>query len=212
MSQLDSGIAIIHGNKLETLVSVLEHWLKNYPLAPLENDVFLVYNNGVGQWLKQHLAKNDSLGIAAGLEIQLPSLFIWRIYRAVLGPQIPKEQPLARTPLLWRLYRLLPKIIEEKGQGFEILAHFLKGDEQGRKRYQLAEKLAELFDQYQVYRADWLTDWEKGHYRINDGHGRPHELLDEHHWQVNLWREILADVGGDFEFASRLFVYDQFMA
>jgi len=85
MSQLDSGIAIIHGNKLETLVNVLEHWLKNYPLAPLENDVFLVYNNGVGQWLKQHLAKNDSLGIAAGLEIQLPSLFIWRIYRAVLG-------------------------------------------------------------------------------------------------------------------------------
>ena len=106
MSQLDSGIAIIHGNKLETLVNVLEHWLKNYPLAPLENDVFLVYNNGVGQWLKQHLAKNDSLGIAAGLEIQLPSLFIWRIYRAVLGQKIPKEQPLARTPLLWRLYRI----------------------------------------------------------------------------------------------------------
>jgi exodeoxyribonuclease V gamma subunit len=212
MSQLDSGIAIIHGNKLETLVSVLEHWLKNYPLAPLDNDVFLVYNNGVGQWLKQHLAKNESLGIAAGLEIQLPSLFIWRIYRAVLGPQIPKEQPLARTPLLWRLYRLLPTIIKKEGQGFEILGHFLKGDEQGRKRYQLAEKLAELFDQYQVYRADWLTDWEKGHYRINDGHGKPHELLDEHHWQVNLWREILADVGSDSEFASRSFVHDQFMA
>ena len=212
MSQLDSGIAIIHGNKLETLVNVLEHWLKNYPLAPLENDVFLVYNNGVGQWLKQHLAKNDSLGIAAGLEIQLPSLFIWRIYRAVLGQKIPKEQPLARTPLLWRLYRLLPIIIKKEGQGFEILGHFLKGDEQGRKRYQLAEKLAELFDQYQVYRADWLTDWEKGHYRINDGHGKPHELLAEHHWQVNLWREILADVGSDSEFASRSFVHDQFMA
>jgi exodeoxyribonuclease V gamma subunit len=212
MSQLDSGIAIIHGNKLETLVNVLEHWLKNYPLTPLENDVFLVYNNGVGQWLKQHLAKNESLGIAAGLEIQLPSLFIWRIYRAVLGQKIPKEQPLARTPLLWRLYRLLPTIIKKEGQGFEILGHFLKGDEQGRKRYQLAEKLAELFDQYQVYRADWLTDWEKGHYRINDGHGRPHELLDEHHWQVNLWREILADVGSDSEFASRSFVHDQFMA
>ena len=49
---------------LESSDSVLEHWLKNYLLAPLENDVFLVYNNGVGQWLKQHLAKNDSLGTA----------------------------------------------------------------------------------------------------------------------------------------------------
>jgi exodeoxyribonuclease V gamma subunit len=212
MSQLDSGIAIIHGNKLETLVNVLEHWLKNYPPAPLENDVFLVYNNGVGQWLKQHLAKNDSLGIAAGLEIQLPSLFIWHIYRAVLGQKIPKEQPLARIPLLWRLYRLLPTIIKKEGQGFDILAHFLANDTQGRKRYQLAEKLAELFDQYQVYRADWLTDWEKGHCRIHDGHGQPHDLLPEHHWQVNLWREILADVGNDCEFASRSFVHDQFMA
>ena len=212
MPQLNNGIAIIHGNKLETLVSVLEHWLKHHPLPPLENDVFLVYNNGVGQWLKQHLAKNASLGIASGMEIQLPSLFIWRIYRAVLGAKIPKEQPLALKPLLWRLYRLLPSIIEKEGQGFEILAHFLAGDTQARKRYQLAEKLAELFDQYQVYRADWLTDWEKGHYRIHDGHGVPHDLPTEHHWQVNLWQAILADVGDEAEFASRSFVHDQFMA
>ena len=28
-------------------------------------------------------------------------------------------------------------------------------------RYQLAERLADLIDLYQVYRLDWLQDWEK---------------------------------------------------
>jgi exodeoxyribonuclease V gamma subunit len=31
-----------------------------------------------------------------------------------------------------------------------------------RKRFQLAERLADLFDQYQVYRADWLAAWAAG--------------------------------------------------
>ena len=32
-----------------------------------------------------------------------------------------------------------------------------------RKHYQLAERLADLFDQYQVYRADRLDAWANGH-------------------------------------------------
>ena len=46
-------------------------------------------------------------------------------------------------------------------QHFEPLQRFLTDDTDLRKRYQLAERLADLFDQYQVYRADWLEDWAK---------------------------------------------------
>ena len=42
---LENGIAVIHANKLENLIGVVQEWLSKYPLPPLENEVFLVNNN-----------------------------------------------------------------------------------------------------------------------------------------------------------------------
>ncbi len=199
---LNKGLAIVHGNKLESLVEVVTEWIKTHPLSPLENETFLIYNNGVGQWLKQHLAQNSVLGIAAGLDVKLPSMFVWEIYRAVLGSNIPKDQPLAKKPLTWRLYRLLPTLILKPE--FDNLARFLMDEEiidekidkkiNQTKRHQLAEKLADLFDQYQMYRADWLLDWEQGNDKIRDGKDKESNLTEEQIWQAKLWREILQDL------------------
>lgn len=209
-ASLDTGIAVLHSNQLEALRDVVDYWLRRYPLAPLENEVVLVQSNGMGQWLKQNLAKNTSLGIAAAITLQLPSLFIWSAYRAVLGEQIPKDQPLAKAPLIWRLYRLLPSLIHQPG--FATLAGFLADDDSSRKRYQLAEQLADLFDQYQVYRADWLADWAKGEDALRDGHGESRPLPDAQRWQAALWRAVLKDLGkAATPFASRAAVHAQFM-
>jgi len=208
---LDSGIAVIHSNKLEELSDVVEYWLREHALAPLENEVFLVQSNGMGHWLKQNLALNSALGIAAGITMKLPSLFIWSVYRAVLGEKIPKEQPLAKAPLTWRLYRLLPTLISQTG--FATLASFLTEDSNSRKRYQLAEQLADLFDQYQVYRSDWLSDWASGHDTLRDAHGQSQPMPEQQRWQAALWRAVLADLGEDYTpAASRASVHTQFMA
>jgi exodeoxyribonuclease V gamma subunit len=207
---LENGIAIIHSNQLETLRDVVEHWLHEHPLAPLENEVFLVQSNGMGQWLKQSLAQNSSLGIAAGISVQLPSLFIWSVYRAILGQQIPKQQLFAKAPLTWRLYRLLPVLVSQPE--FETLATFLAEDTSRRKRYQLAEQLADLFDQYQVYRSDWIADWAEGHDFLRSAHGEPLTLAGQHRWQAALWRAVMADLHeADTAFASRALVHDRFM-
>ena len=209
-NSLDSGIAVIHSNQLEELQDVVEFWLRQHPLAPLENEIFLVQSNGMGQWLKQNLAKNASLGVVAAIQMQLPSLFIWSIYRAVLGKQIPKEQPLAKAPLIWRFYRLLPTL--NTLPGFEMLASFLANDHNDRKRYQLAEQLADLFDQYQVYRSDWISDWAKGHDGLRNANGAMQAMPETQRWQAALWREVLADLGDDSRpFASRASVHAQFM-
>ncbi|MDP3903823.1 MAG: exodeoxyribonuclease V subunit gamma, partial [Methylococcaceae bacterium] len=208
---LDSGIAVIHSNKLEELSDVVEYWLREHALAPLENEVFLVQSNGMGHWLKQNLALNSALGIAAAITMKLPSLFIWSVYRAVLGEKIPKEQPLAKAPLTWRLYRLLPTLISQPG--FATLASFLTEDSNSRKRYQLAEQLADLFDQYQVYRSDWLSDWASGHDTLRDAHGQSQPMPEQQRWQAALWRTVLADLGEDYTpAASRASVHTQFMA
>ena len=210
-STLNKGIAVIHANKLESLLDVVTYWLSEHPLAPLEQEVFLVNNSGMAQWLKQNLAQNSALGIAASLDVKLPSSFIWQVYRAVLADKISKEQLLARQTLVWRLYRLLPII--SVSAGFDVLQQFLANDTQERKRYQLAEQLADLYDQYQVYRADWLSDWAMGQDVLRDAHGEVQKLPDSQRWQALLWRLLLADVGHDNDLImSRAAVHAEFMA
>jgi len=208
---LDNGIAVIHSNQLEELRDVVEYWLRQHPLLPLENEIFLVQSNGMGHWLKQSLAQNSALGIAAAMKMQLPSLFIWSVYRVVLGEQIPTEQPLAKDPLIWRLYRLLPGLLQQPS--FETLASFLTDDSHCRKRHQLAEQLADLFDQYQVYRSDWVSDWAAGQDVLRNGHGESKPLPSAQLWQAALWRAVLEDLGEESSpFASRAAVHAQFMA
>ena len=210
-AEINRGIALIHSNKLESLLDVVSYWLQNNPLAPLDNEVFLVNNNGMGQWLKQNLAHNTALGVAAALEIKLPSTFIWQVYRAVLGHSIPTEQLLAKPILLWRLYRLLPTLCSQTG--FEILLQFLKDDTQSRKRFQLAEQLADIFDQYQVYRSDWLSDWAAGRDVLQDAQGKPSPLPEAQRWQALLWRALMTDLGVEDSYkASRASVHAEFMA
>ena len=55
---------------------------------------------------------------------------------------------------------LLPKHLEEPE--FGSLARYLADDESGLKRWQLATRVADVFDQYLVYRPDWVIGWEAG--------------------------------------------------
>lgn len=56
--------------------------------------------------------------------------------------------------MVWRLMQLLPTLIAQPA--FAPVAGFLRGDEPDRM-LQLASKLADLFDQYQNYRATGLA-------------------------------------------------------
>ncbi|GHU31017.1 RecBCD enzyme subunit RecC [Betaproteobacteria bacterium] len=199
------GIIVLHGNRLEDLRDVAMAWMKQHPLAPLENEVLLAQSNGIAQWLKLALASDDGCGIAAALQIDLPARFIWRAYRAVLGDAIPAQSPLDKAPLTWRLMRLLPALLVDKR--FELLRRFLGRNGDLKKRYQLAERLAELFDQYQVYRADWLNDWTAG----RDVPDKLPAFNETALWQSELWRVLLEDVGpGQWEL-SRSGVHQRFL-
>ncbi|MDH0704885.1 exodeoxyribonuclease V subunit gamma, partial [Pseudomonas toyotomiensis] len=169
-SELSPGLIVIHGNHLEELRALAVQWMRRYPLRPLENEVLLVQSNGIAQWLKLALAERDGCGIAAALDVDLPARFLWQAYRNVLGKDaIPQESPLDKAPLTWRLMRLLPGLLAE--EAFAPLRRFLADDQDLRKRHQLAERLADLFDQYQVYRADWLADWAAGQDRLRTSRG-----------------------------------------
>lgn len=207
---LNPGFMVIHGNRLEDLRELAVQWMRQHPLDPLENEVVLVQSNGIAQWLKLALAANDSCGVAAAVQVELPARFLWQSYRGVLGSDsIPLQSPLDKQPLTWRLMRLLPGLLQDPL--FAPLARFLAGDDDLRKRYQLAERLADLLDQYQVYRADWLADWAAGRDQLHCLRRGPQPLDAAQLWQPALWRALLEDVGREQLADSRAGVHPRFV-
>ncbi|WP_205340234.1 exodeoxyribonuclease V subunit gamma [Denitrificimonas caeni] len=215
---LQPGFIVAHSNHLEELRELVVQWTKINPLHALENEHILVQSNGIAQWLKLALADDNGCGIAAGLQIGLPARFLWQIYRQVLGTEtIAKSSPFDKAPLTWRLMRLLPRIIDQPV--FASLQHFLGSDPDLRKRYQLSERLADLFDQYQVYRSDWLKDWALGDDQLRQIDGQPQVSLEKAQarepivaWQAALWRLLIDDIGEDVIHSSRAAVHPRFIA
>ena len=203
-----AGLMLVHGNHPETLRDLLLTWMKRYPLAPLENEIILVQSNGIAQWLKLALAADANpgdgtggCGIAAALEFSLPSRFLWQAYRSILGNEaVPEASPFDKARLHWRLMRLLPAVISQPV--YAPLQRFLDNDNDRRKCFQLAERLADLFDQYQVYRADWLDAWAAGEEVLINARGERQPLADEQRWQAALWQALLADVDADTGFTA----------
>src|SRR5574344_764905 len=185
------GFLALHGNCAETLAQALIDWSSAHPLGPLEQEVVLVQSNGTAEWFKMLQAQHQ--GICAATRVELPARFLWRSWRQILGPQrVPSLSPLDEQPMAWRLMRLLPTCLELPA--FAPIARFLR-DDQPQRLLQLASRLADLFDQYQVYRSDWLLAWEAGRDHLPGLPGQPDTPLPEgQEWQPPLWRAVLADL------------------
>jgi len=189
---LQPGFMVFHGNRLEDLRDLTVGLLQNNPLPPLVPETLLVQSNGMKHWLEMALADDSAMGICAATQTELPSSFIWRMYRLVLGPAVvPVAMPFDKHALVWRLWRLLP----EFAQAYQVapLLAYVKNDPLGRQRYQLAQQVADVFDGYQSYRADWLSDWAEGRFVLQHK-GESKALAPDQVWQAQLWQLLQQDV------------------
>lgn len=187
LASISPGFIALHSHRSELLADVLTGWLRAHPLSPLESEVVLVQSNGMAEWIKIALAQQQ--GVCAATRVELPSRFLWRTYRQVLGAaNVPPDSPLDKLPMTWRLMALLPQCLHEPV--FRPVAGFLRGDEPDRL-LQLASRLADLFDQYQIYRPDWLQDWAAGRNVLRKAAGEE-ALAEDQQWQAELWRRVLA--------------------
>ena len=204
---IPTGLMALHGNHAETLADTLTAWLQRQPLAPLESEVVLVQSNGMAEWIKMALARQS--GVCAAAQVELPSRFMWRTCRQVLGPdQVPRESPLDKLPLTWRLMDLLPQCLDDAA--FAPVRGFLQ-DNEPERLLQLASRLADLFDQYQIYRPDWLQDWAAGLDACRQPTGAQ-PLAPEHRWQPALWRRVLATLSETERAATRPALHQRVLA
>ncbi|HSH85589.1 MAG TPA: exodeoxyribonuclease V subunit gamma [Guyparkeria sp.] len=218
------GFIVLQGNRLEGLRDLLVQWLDRSPLAPLEDERILVQSNGMAQWLRLALGRSrrdGGLGVATAMDLLLPARLQWQCYRAVLGHDaVPPEAPLDKPRLTWRLFRLLNESTITADPVFEPLRHYIDGDE--HRAYQLAARLADQFDQYQVYRADWLARWADDEAALPGLLAEDAVVPTSSRWQPALWRAILADleehppISADYDqlptnYAGRALVHQAFL-
>ena len=186
---------LYHSNDLDVLKELLVHQMKQGDADPFISEQILVQSQGMAHWLKLQVA--ESLGIAANIEFPLPSSFVWKVYNSV-KPDLPERSHFEKESMTWKLMRLIPDLIQEKetAELFAPIAHYLGVnndlDKNSReisqqKTFALAEKIADTFDQYLVYRPDWLLAWEKGEDKIEGGD------ISNQPWQPELWRRLVAD-------------------
>lgn len=170
---------VYHSNQLDLLKMLTTSLIDGRPLEnPFEQEVILVQSPGMAQWLQMELAQ--SFGIAANIAFPLPATFIWDMFTKVL-PGIPKESAFSKDAMTWKLMWLLPGKLEEPE--FAALQHYLTDDSDKRKIHQLAARVADLFDQYLVYRPEWLKTWQQGRLVEED-------LDASQLWQAPLWRSL----------------------
>ncbi|MEQ3515630.1 exodeoxyribonuclease V subunit gamma [Pseudoalteromonas sp. BZB3] len=172
---------IIQSNRMEALQAQLHKVLDTAPLDSIfSKEIILVQSPGMSQWLKLGVSQHS--GLAAQLDFPLPSSFIWQLYQTFL-PQVPKESPFNKANLTWKLMTLLP---EQLGLSvYEPLKRYLEDDEAGKKRFALCEKIADVFDQYLMYRPEWLDTWESGMDEL------PDVDVSIAPWQPDLWRKLV---------------------
>ena len=159
---------IHHSNRLERLADRLCEVIAAPLGAPLAPETILVPNPGMARWLS--LAVAQRLGVAANLDCVFPAAFVWRVLRAQ-DADLPPTPPAEQGPLLFGLLAAFagpdrPAEVER----------YLAGDD-GLKAWQLARRLADCYQRYQVFRPDWLAAWEAG---ADTG------------WDARLWRQVAA--------------------
>lgn len=150
--------------------------------SPLQPDHFILPNNDMGRWLQVKLAKER--GISANLVLEMPSSYMRTMYR-YMNPDY-EAKLVEKSSLNWIFYQLL-HAYGNKQTELQPVQHFIEAGgnaEQDLRRWQMAERIADIFDQYLIYRPDWISEWSNNR-QPEECAGYPHAS-----WQKWLWQQV----------------------
>lgn len=169
-----TGLNRYTGNRLEILADRLAECIRRPLSSPLTPEIIVVQSKGMERWLSMEIARRH--GVCANIRFPFPNAFLDELFRIML-PEYGEAPVYDPEITAWRIMRALPECLDIPE--FETIRHYLHDDDRGIKGYQLACRLADLFDQYLVFRPDMILAWEAG----ESGHG-------EEPWQAELWRRL----------------------
>jgi exodeoxyribonuclease V gamma subunit len=167
-------LSIFSSNRVESLQKKLCFQLNETRLTdPLAREIIVVPTYAMARWLNLEIARQQ--GIAANFDYPLPAAWIWQLAASVLD-RVPEQDPLRPEQSRWKIFALLQD--QHQQPAFAPLRHYLLEDGAGIRRWQLATRIADVFERYQQFRPELIRGWSGG--ADND-------------WQAHLWRALTAD-------------------
>ena len=166
-------------NLLDPLLARLETERAGGGGGPFARAQIIVPGSALRHHIELAAAARD--GVCAGIDFHTLAQWLWQqIARFV---DVPKASPYAPPALVWRIFAGLGGAWVEE---HERLARYLRGAD-ARKRFELAGRLARLFDHYLCYRPAWLERGARGEtaFTTTEENVRADEA-----WQAELWRRI----------------------
>ncbi|WDE97145.1 exodeoxyribonuclease V subunit gamma [Lentisphaera profundi] len=194
---------VFASNKLEILVERLAKSLYHDKSTPAQlfgqkNDLVIIQSRGMAKWINLEVAKENN--IATRIDYPFIRTFISTI---LVRCGYSKEDDIwDRESLKWRIFQILPKIEKR----FDILKEYV--NEQVTRRHQLAEQLASLFDEYMIYRHEWLNAWaqNKNYTWVNTENQESYLDRDHENWQKMIWQELCKSESKSFQTALHDFI------
>jgi exodeoxyribonuclease V gamma subunit len=159
---------IYTSNRMECLATALSRTVTPPLSSPFVPEVIVVQSKGMQRWLAMQLSRR--IGVWANCRYPFPNAMVRQLFDAVL-PASADSTAFAPEVMSWKIMGLLTELrdLEE----CLPLRNYLDNDREELRRFQLAARIADTFDQYTLYRPDLLLEWEEG--RGGD-------------WQALLWR------------------------
>ncbi len=178
---------------MESLLVLLDKIQQVSPLPILSQEIIIVHNAGMQHWLNLSLAKQR--GISMNFRYALPSQYLWQLVRSLANAdKVPEQSPYSREVLTWRLDKLLTSEDILADDDFKTVNDYWQNESSSSqaqlKRFQLAMQLADLFEQYLIFRPQWLDDWQQdklsAELLLNDN------ICHLAKWQKKIWQKLIA--------------------
>ena len=145
------------------------------------------------------LVTAERFGIFANIEFSFLAQWLWRKIGQVVS--VGELSPFAPSVLAWRVFEILGD--DAFVSGHPPLHNYLRNADEVT-RYELAIRIAALFDQYITYRSDWLATWLDGkHVTLPDADSMQ---MQNQRWQAALWRRITDMLGTSRQHPSATFL------
>lgn len=177
-------------NRFEVLLKILCENLAEHPASVFIPDQVIVPSAAVKR--KLMLAIADVYGVCANVTFPFLAQWLWQQIRQLI--EVGKTSPFSSSILSWRILRYL----EEPGfvKTYPRLATYLTRCDDVM-RFDLACRVAALFERYVLYRPEWIKNWSSG--EMNDivphDHPKYTTVQDDQTWQAALWRKIAEETG-----------------
>src|SRR6266705_2013023 len=165
-----SGLTLHTSNRFERLADQLSKLIADPLRSHLLLKIIIVQSNGMRRWLEQQIA--DRRGICSNVQFPFPQKFFHDLFQDAF-PQVEATNLFDQEVMTWRIMKDLPRLATRSE--FAAVANYLRGERTELRAYELARRIAHVFDQYVVFRPKMILDWDTG---------------EGKNWQPMLWREL----------------------